>query len=84
MIMDMLTVCMGRHDKCVFSFCKRHRKLIPNPVRRFRVHFVRLETLPDMIGDYFIFPLTSPRKIFIFALCEYKLLVGYAAVADVR
>ena len=78
MVMNVRTINMGSHDKCVFSLGESHGRLIPNLVRLLRRDFSGLKRLPNLIcnhimrlgstGDMLILPFRK-QKFFITGLC---------------
>ena len=78
MVMNVRTINMGSHDKCVFSLGESHGCLIPDLVRLLRRDFSGLKGLPNLIcnhimslgstGDMLILPFRK-QKFFITGLC---------------
>lgn len=76
--MNVRTINMGSHDKCVFSLGESHGCLIPDLVRLLRRDFSGLKGLPNLIcnhimrlgstGDMLILPFRK-QKFFITGLC---------------
>ena len=62
--MNVRTINMGSHDKCMFSLCESHGRLISNLVCLLWCDFSWLKGLPNLICNH-IMRLGSSRDMLI-------------------
>ena len=74
MIVDMVFIHMGCHDKCVVSFEPAFCKFITDPVCFLWCDFTGFERLPVLIGDHIAF-LFSAGDVFILPLGKQELCI---------
>ena len=74
MIVDVLFVGMGRHQKRVSAFGKPHGQLVSDLVRFFRRDLARPEGLPDLVGNDIVF-LPPSGLLLILPLAPFPILM---------
>ena len=83
MVMNVRTINMGSHDKCVFSLGKAHSCLIANLVRLLRRDLSGLKGLSNLICNH-IMRLGSSRDMLILPFGKQKFFITGLCITGIR
>ena len=75
-IMDMVLIYMGAHDKGMVSFCEFQRQIPADLIGFFRRNFAGLKCLTEMVGDHIICTLISAGEICILSFGKKELCIS--------